>query len=154
MDQISKAANPFSAAKLAKLPKHKAFVPAKGAAGKFTPGKRSAGPAEGPLTRRLTALQKNDTTVSAFGVDHAGEISKFNFGGAGAALGGATKKLGMNMKAGARAKQLKGMNGTGSGRLEGPELYLDGPGWSADQDCRALSVARPSRRARRWSVTR
>lgn len=128
MDQISKGPSPFSAGRLASLPKHKAFG-VKGAAGPSKPGKRVAGGGQGgPLTRRLAALQKNDT-VSAFGVDHAGEISKFSFGAPAAALGGATKKLGMNMKTSARAKQLKGMTtNTGVGRLKGKSSTSMSPG--------------------------
>lgn len=75
MDLISKGPSPFSAGRLASLPKHKAFG-VKETAGKFTPGKRAARGGQGPLTRRLQALQKNDS-VSAFGVDHAVEIEKF-----------------------------------------------------------------------------
>ena len=78
MDQISKGPNPFSAGRLSALPKHKAFN-VKPKAGSPQPGKRAAGHKEGPLTRRLAALQKNDS-VSAFGVDHAVEIEKFSVG--------------------------------------------------------------------------
>jgi hypothetical protein len=127
MDQISKK-GPFSAAKLAALPKHKAFG-VKEAAGAFTPGKRAAGGASaGPLTRRLQALKKSHT-VSAFGVDHGSEVSKWNPGALGAAAGKATKKFGQNMSTSARGKQIKGMNVTvGQGRLKGQSSTSMGPG--------------------------